>query len=299
MGLVNLSDRAATRLSSGALDVRGWKVRTEVDGAKVGTVEDLLVDDHDQPHFYDVDLGIFRKHVLLPVSEAHPDPDKQVLWVDGMDEERLKEVPRWDQNPERLSAEYEERLRAEYRLLARNGGNGVITETAPVVGPRLARLGDLKEYRIPKGVTDPRGWKVIMGDGGHLGEVSELIVEPTALTARYLDVRVDEKKLSLEPLDRHILVPVDRIRLDRKAKRVVVDGLFARDLTDYPVYGGLPLDDSYASRLDDAFRSGNREIVLESGESRTIHAGDDDLNIRVSGEDVIVERDPRGSEDDG
>jgi hypothetical protein len=267
MGLVNLSDRAATRLSSGALDVRGWKVRTEVDGAKVGTVEDLLVDDQDQPHFYDVDLGIFRKHVLLPVSEAHPDPEKQVLWVDGMDEERLREVPRWDQHPERLSAEYEERLRAEYRLLARNGGDGGATATAPVAGPRLARLGDLKEYRVPKGVTDPRGWKVIMGDGQHLGEVSELIVEPTALNTRYLDCWVDEKKLSLEPLDRHILLPVERVRLDRKAKRVVVDGLFARDLTDYPVYGGLPLEESYVSRLENAFRPrGAGTIELESGE---------------------------------
>src|SRR5687767_1569541 len=98
------------------------KVRTAVDGAKVGTVGDLLVDDQDQPHFYDIDLGAFRKHVLLPVSEAHPDPAEQVLWVDGMDKERLREVPTYDHKPEKLSADYEERLRAEYRLLARNGG---------------------------------------------------------------------------------------------------------------------------------------------------------------------------------
>ena len=313
MGLVNLSDRDSARLAAGAVDVRGWKVRTEMDGEKVGTVDDLLLDDQDRPHFYDVDLGAFRKHVLLPVSEAHADPAERVLWVDRMDRERLREVPRYDHHPELLTTDFEERLRAEYRLLAKNGNgtevdakealesNGVETVAKTADGaPRLARLGDLKDYKVAKGVADPRGWKVLGGDGHPIGEVNELIVEPIERTARFLDVRVDEKKLELEPLDRHILVPVERVRLERKSKRVVVDGLFAKDAGTYPVYRGLPLDLSESEKIKSAFKGhAPDERRLLEGEARTIHAGDEDVHIRISGDDIIVERRPRGENGDG
>jgi hypothetical protein len=316
MGLVNLSRRASTHLPDGAVDVRGWKVFTELDGEKVGTIDDLLVDDFDNPRFYDVDLGIFKKHVLLPVSEAHPDPSQQVVWVDRMDKERLREVPRYDRHPEMLSEEYEDRLRTEYRLLTGDGDGNATVSTEPRPR-RLARLGDLDDFRVAKGVIDPRGWKVVSGDGQPIGEVSELIVEPIALTTRYLDCWVDEKKLELEPLDRHILLPVERVRLDRRSRHVVVDGLFTRDLGEYPVYGGLPLEPFDLERLRGAFKGSAAEQQSTTlhdlrdvervddadddlvDRERTILAEDDDLRIRIRGDDIIIQRRPRGSHDDG
>jgi hypothetical protein len=236
-----------------------------------------------------------------------------------MDKERLKEVPRYDHHPELLSEEFEERLRAEYRLLSGDGdGTGEVTSEPRA--NRLARLGDLEDFEVVKGALDPRGWKVVSGDGSVVGEVSELIVEPIALTTRYLDCRVDEKKLGMEPLDRHILLPVERARLDRKSKHVVVDGLFVRDLGEYPVYRGLPLSASDAERLRTAFRAGGdpprtastqeaedvpqradrADIARHDGDGdHTIHTADDDLRIRIHGDDIIIQRRPRGSHDDG
>jgi hypothetical protein len=52
--------------------------------------------------------------------------------------------------------------------------------------------------------------------------------------------------------------------------------------------------------MRNAFRTrvdGDRD--LEEGDTRTIHAGDDELRIRISGDDIIIERHPRGSHDDG
>ena len=50
-----------------------------------------------------------------------------------------------------------------------------------------------------------------------------------------------EKSLKLESIDRHVLIPVERARLDHKHKSVILDGLFGRDLSSYPVFTGLPL----------------------------------------------------------
>jgi sporulation protein YlmC with PRC-barrel domain len=356
MALVNLSRRTPAQLADGAYDVRGWEVRTELDGEKVGKVDDMLVDDHDYPRYLDVDLGIFRKHVLVPLSEAHADPSAQVVWIDQLDRERLRHLPDYDHDLESLSPEYEERLLEEYRVLARDGHGEPQEERAP---SRLARLGDLDDFRVAKGVTDPRGWKLVAGDGQVLGEVKELIVDTAAMTTRYLVAEVDEKKLELERLGRHVLVPSERVRLDRGEKHAVVDGLFSRDVERYPIYQGLPLETSAERAIHQAFTSargsesrtgdaaatrffGVREramgatatppvrsrgrpgeldrpevepIAVERAETdvepaaaergdpeasdETVIRNSENVRIRISGDDIIIEKHPRGSRDDG
>ena len=323
MALMSLSADAPARLPDGAYDVRGWQVRTEADGHKVGKVDDMLLDEEDRPRYVDVKLT-GRKHVLVPLSEAHADPSSQVVWIDRLDRERLRQVPTYDHDPARLSPAYERRLLAEYRQLGLDqpvkpervsDGNG-----AP---SHLSRLGKLENYRVAKGVTDPRGWKIVSGDGQVLGKVSELIVDTRALTTRYLDCRVKEGDLELEPVDRHVLVPVERARLDRKEKHVVVDGLFAQDLTEYPIYRGLPLaagDEAriramYERREDDGsipevrrfFRAEPTELELGTPSSawrdvddqETLEAdGREEVQIRVRDGDVVI-RQPKGQRDDG
>jgi hypothetical protein len=94
---------------------------------------------------------------------------------------------------------------------------------------------------------------VITGEGETVGRVVELLVAPGDMKARYLDVTVDEKRLELEPVDRHILVPAEHVRLDRSANKVVVAGLLAHDFGEYPQYGGLPLEREHARQIDDYF----------------------------------------------
>jgi sporulation protein YlmC with PRC-barrel domain len=337
---VNLSRRAPAHLPDGAYDVRGWEVRTEVDGEKVGKVDDMLVDDQDRPRYLNVKLGIFRRNVLVPLSAAHADPSTQVIWIEQLDRERLKNVPEYVDDVSLISPEYEERLLQEYRSLSRERGTADRRDGDEPL-PRLARLSDLGDFRVAKGVTDPRGWKLVAGDGHAMGEVKELIVDAAALTARYLDVEIDEDKLDLEPLNRHILIPAERVRLDRKSKHVVVDGLFARDMRDYPMYQGLPLDDSAQRAIDSAYRRPLEERPGESSVGRFFRPrmrpedeaapvrsrrreldGDrsdrdiervvsetdveeyeipssENVRIRISGDDIIIERHPRGGRDDG
>lgn len=347
MALINLSRRPPEPLPEGAYDVRGWEVRTGLDDEKVGRVEDMLLDEHDRPRYLDVDLGTFRGHLLVPLAEAHADASEQVVWLDRMDRGRLRDLPEYDHDLEALSPAYERRMQDEWDRIARGEAQEAAAE--PTGRSTLARLGDLGDLRVAKGVTDPRGWKLLSGDGHPVGEVRELIVDTAAMTTRYLDVDVDEKKLDLEPLDRHVLIPAERVRLDRTRKHVVVDGIFARDVQAYPLYRGLPLETRQREAIDEAFRrtaeapeSGGGEAAarrffgvrrrpvegappvrprgrpdpLHEGEPHepwrpepessrgaesetTVRQGDDEVRIRIKGEQIIIERKPTGSRDDG
>lgn len=237
-----------------AWDVRGWTVRTAADEEKVGRVEDMLLDHSGALRYLDVNLGFLKKHVLVPLDHAHADRERETVWVEELTRERLEEVPEYRVDPEALDEDYERRLDAVYGGTTASRHKRVVAPEEDLDGElSLRRMSDLEEdYRVAG--DDPRGWKVITAEGETVGEVAELLMEPTAMKARFLDVAVREKKLDLEPVDRHILLPSDRVRLDRSGKKVLVSGLLAHDIGDYPQYGGLPVTGRWTRELDAVFR---------------------------------------------
>lgn len=225
----------------GTWDVRGWTVRTDAGDKKVGRVDDILLDAQGKIRYLDVDLGFLKKHILVPLDRAHSDREDEVVWIEGLTRDELEAIPEYALDPETLDEAYERRLDALY------GGTRASTEErlvareehgdAELALDRMTSLED--EYQVAG--DDPRGWKVVTADGRTVGRVAELLMEPARMRARFLDVAVDEDELDLEPVDRHILLPSDRVRLDRHKKAVLVSGLLAPDLAGYPQYGGLPV----------------------------------------------------------
>lgn len=234
-------------------DVRGWTVRTEAGDEKVGRVDEMLLDHSGTLRYLDVDLGFLKKHVLVPLDHAHADRERETVWIEGLGKEGLEKVPEYRVDPEALGEDYERRLDALYGGTAASRHTRVVApEEDPDAELSLRRMGDLEEdYRVAS--EDPRGWKVITAEGDTVGEVVELLMEPAAMKARFLDVAIREKKLDLEPVDRHILLPADRVRLDRSGKKVLVSGLLAQDMGDYPQYGGLPVTRRWTRELDAVF----------------------------------------------
>lgn len=241
------------RFPEDAWDVRGWTVRVEAGEDKVGKVDDMLLDRGGALRYLDVDLGFLKKHVLVPLDRAHADGERETIWIEGLTKDELEAVPEYALDPESLDEGYQRRLDAVY------GGTAASTHER-LLAPEedderdleLRRMGEMEdEYQLAG--EDPRGWKVLTGDGRKVGRVAELLMEPAEMKARFLDVVVDEDELELEPVDRHILVPSDRVRLSRKKKNVVVSGLLAHDLADYPHYGGLPLKSGTARQLEKVF----------------------------------------------
>ncbi len=267
MALRPLSRREDFRFPAGAYDVRGWEVRTEADDEKVGKVDDILLDAGGDLRYLDVDLGLFRKHVLVPLDRAHGEPDSEVVWIEGVSGDALEAIPEYNREPDDVGSEYARRLDAAWAEVR----NRPVTQpparpaTAQDAELPLARLSEMADYRV-SGDADPRGWKVVGADAEKIGEVRELLVDRRELRAAYLDCDVDEDRLELEPLDRHVLIPVERVRLDRGHKHVVVDGLLPRDLDDYPVYGGLPLTRDDAEGLERIYDRGGSSLRTEARE---------------------------------
>ncbi|MFW6079090.1 MAG: PRC-barrel domain-containing protein, partial [Gemmatimonadota bacterium] len=96
-------------------DVRGWPVRTLVDGHHAGTVHDLLLDERGVPRYLDLRLLTDARHVLLPIGQARADRGREVVWVPGFIEDGFASIPRYDHSPERLSRADEASLVAAYR----------------------------------------------------------------------------------------------------------------------------------------------------------------------------------------
>ncbi|HUG39941.1 MAG TPA: PRC-barrel domain-containing protein [Longimicrobiales bacterium] len=237
-----------------AWDVRGWTVRTRPDDEKVGSVEDMLLDRSGTLRYLDVDMGFLKKHVLVPLDHAWADRDDKVVWIETLTKERLGEAPEHALDPEALDEGYERRLDTFYGGTSATAHRDLVAPTtddeADLGLQRLDTIED--EYRVAG--DDPRKWEVVTGDGRAVGRVAELLVDPGTMKARYLDVALDERELELEPVDRHILLPADHLRLDRKKRNVVAAGLLAHDLDGYPQYPGLPLRHGQAREIDDYFR---------------------------------------------
>lgn len=89
----------------------------------------------------------------------------------------------------------------------------------------LKRLNELDDFMVAGGDPDPRGWDVTGADGREIGHVRDLLVDTTAMKARYLDVEVDGGESGSSTDERHLLVPVDAVaigREERENKRVSV-----------------------------------------------------------------------------
>jgi photosynthetic reaction center H subunit len=114
MALHKLSDRERPAGATGAVDVRDWKVRTRSDDEDVGKVRDVLIEDTGEARYFDVDLGIFSKRVLVPVERTTSDAANEVVWVDGFTKDRFEDIPKYDGDIARLNADYREGLLRGY-----------------------------------------------------------------------------------------------------------------------------------------------------------------------------------------
>jgi sporulation protein YlmC with PRC-barrel domain len=94
---------------------------------------------------------------------------------------------------------------------------------------RFERMSRLKDYTVEKGLTDPRGWKVVDGAGQEVGQVKDLVIDTDRMSATYLEVELDSKSFAHE--DPIILVPIARAERDGSHHRLVVRDLSRSRIT--------------------------------------------------------------------
>ncbi|HEX6940927.1 MAG TPA: PRC-barrel domain-containing protein [Longimicrobiales bacterium] len=247
MTLVPLSERRDPARTADAPDVRAWAVVTAVDGERVGTVHDVLLDDAGRALYLDVDLGIFRKHVLVPIGQARVEPGRRAVRLPGFTRDRLEAIPAWDHRLDRLTRSFERRLVAAY---ARAYGGGRYRPRPPYAGavygpselespvrveavPALAPLSRLPGYRLAEAEPDPRGWTTLAADGSEAGTVEELIVDTGAMKVSHLAVRGPGA-----PRGACALVPAAYARLDTDREVVWLDIDAPDALGELPAWDG-------------------------------------------------------------
>jgi uncharacterized protein (TIGR02271 family) len=129
-------------------DILGFDVYSDDD--KVGSVEDLIVDEEGNFRYLILNTGlwVFGKKVMLPVGRARLAYDDRRVYVDGMTREQVDSLPEYDESMV-LDYDYEERVRDVYRpssgtatLPLETGmtdpmgvGGGVATSEMPTVPP--------------------------------------------------------------------------------------------------------------------------------------------------------------------
>ncbi len=102
-GLMRLEERYA-----------GYKVY-ERGGEKIGKVDELFVDEYDQPEYIGVNMGFLgTKSTLIPMDIVREDEELRVLEV-SQPKSMIKEGPTFDDG-EKITPEYEERVRSYYGL---------------------------------------------------------------------------------------------------------------------------------------------------------------------------------------
>jgi photosynthetic reaction center H subunit len=271
MALHKMSDREDSTRGTGALDARGWEVRTRVDSEDVGKVKDVLIEDSGEARYLDVDLGIFRKRVLVPFERVTTDPTDEVVWVNDFNKDGFERIPDYDGDVARLNADYRAGLLRDYSTAA-SGATAGRTGTArtrhdrdddaaeriedtrtasPAGDSQLARVGELSDYEVADHHPDIRGWDVVAADGRKIGDVKDLIADTTAMKVRYIDIELDSDFRRSDDESR-VLVPIEHARLNEDDDVVRLDAVASDQARDIPAHRGT-FDREYEGRVTRMF----------------------------------------------
>ncbi|MGH7477786.1 MAG: PRC-barrel domain-containing protein, partial [Longimicrobiales bacterium] len=109
-------------------------------------------------------------------------------------------------------------------------------------------ISDTPDYRMPAGFVDVRGWEVRTDlDDEKAGKVTDVVIDDDG-AHRYLEV-------DLGVLQKHVLLPLDRARIDPARRVVWTSGMDHDRFEQIPEYDGelAGLEGDYASRLEASY----------------------------------------------
>jgi hypothetical protein len=109
----------------------------------------------------------------------------------------------------------------------------------------LRSLAQLSDYRVAADDPDPRDWTVIDANDVEVGRVADLIIDVTALVARYIECTITRGNA------RRVLIPTGFARLEKADSVVHLDYVTAADIEQLPTFNGLPIDPRDVQRAEE------------------------------------------------
>jgi uncharacterized protein (TIGR02271 family) len=207
----------------------GYEVFDQV-GEKIGKVDDLFVDESDQPEYIGVKMGFLgMSSTLIPWQLVTPDESSGSLTV-ATDKETAKNGPAFDDDKE-ITPEFENQVYSYYGLQSASGSEGSgsygsyyseQSTDAGTVGPGMSmgdtETGEFREHALTdEGVHQSRGDDLEDEDELRVQRTEEELVAGTrereagALNVRKR-VRTDREQIEVPT--RHEEVSVERVPVD-------------------------------------------------------------------------------------
>jgi sporulation protein YlmC with PRC-barrel domain len=237
-------------------DLAGWDV-TDREGTKIGDLSDLLIGADGRVRYLAVNLGLFRKQVLLP-AESVEWGRTQVLVVTPWTAEEVKGLPAYDSGLPLTAAVLDEMSRAHPRFYGESplgfedGGEA-----------RIIPLRDAREFRLPKDAPDLTGWNVFARDNERVGTVAGMLVDPLEMKIRYVAVDLAEDLFHLKE-DRHVLIPLEVAELRERGRDVWVQGATLEQIASLPAYSGGAVPSWLEQATEAAFGRGTALPAAEA-----------------------------------
>ena len=204
-------------------------------GSKIGKVDDLFLDENDQPEYFGVKMGFLgTSSTLIPADIATIDNEQGFIEVSHT-KDTVKEGPAFDDDRE-ITPEYENEVRSYYGLSATTGteDRGTYADYSSgdpgVVGPGM-REGDTESGDFRAHSEDDEG--VNQSAGSDLEDRDELRVQRTeeelAAGTREVEAgsmrvrkRVRTDREQIEVPTRHEEVSVERVPVEGDASEAEI-----------------------------------------------------------------------------
>jgi uncharacterized protein (TIGR02271 family) len=180
-------------------------------------------------------------------------------------------------------------------------------------------------WEVAAGEPDVRGWDVVTADQRKIGEVDDLLADPTAMKVRYLTIELDKGAVSAQA-DHSVRVPISRARVHEAERKVVLD-ITGENLKNFATAPAHPWRDDQIkmTRSAEDVRIGKREVkagevevkkgveteritepvtlrheevdierrpVTGSAASRDVQISAQEIRVPVTEEEAIVEKRP-------
>jgi uncharacterized protein (TIGR02271 family) len=192
---------------------------------KIGKVDDLFVDQNDQPEYIGVKMGLLgTRSTLIPMDLARVNDERQLIEV-ATDKETVKSGPSFDDDRQ-ITSEFENEVHSYYGLQAAQGfeERGAYGDYYGDEHPGVA-MGDTQSGQFREHAPEEEG---VAEPGGDLDDEDELRVQRTEeelaagtreREAGALNVRkrVRTDRESIEVPTRHEEVSVERVPVEGEA----------------------------------------------------------------------------------
>lgn len=271
-GLMRLEERYA-----------GYKVYDR-DGEKIGKVDELFVDENDQPEYIGVNMGFLgTRSTLIPMDIVREDEELRVFEV-SHPKSKVKEGPTFDDD-EKITPEYEERVRSYYGLgsfkgSAKRGVYGTYYrgDSEGGVSSRTARGGYLGEKRQGRKCSEEVGHGVRREDA----------------ETRKFDVHASEQK-GLRRTSTDLGEGQNELRVQRTEEELV-SGTREREIGGVHLHKRVRTDRERV-KVPKRREEVHVERVPVDREASEAEIGEEEFFVPVIEEEVVVEKRPVAKEE--